>query len=172
MPLTHLSSNYCMIYMADETAVAVVGFGIMAIRQVLKKKLKRSRWCKNVLRNCDQFSHLSLLHELQKKNLDGFHNYQWMTDNCFYLLLAAVTPYIDKNFRLTQDAISPKQRLIVTLGYLATSTVEAFKISGISLQALGVIISKTCSAIIKVLQKFYINIRYISLNLQINIFGK
>ncbi|XP_077344185.1 uncharacterized protein LOC143988458 [Lithobates pipiens] len=55
-------------------------------------------------------------------------------------------------------AITPKQRLIATLWYLATGrSLQDLKFTtGISPQALGLIILDTCSAIIQVLQKDYI----------------
>ncbi|PIO24432.1 hypothetical protein AB205_0024680, partial [Aquarana catesbeiana] len=56
------------------------------------------------------------------------------------------------------QAITPEQRLVATLRYLAMArSLQDLKFStGISPQALGIIIPETCSAIIQVPQKDYI----------------
>ncbi|PIO40320.1 hypothetical protein AB205_0195150 [Aquarana catesbeiana] len=118
----------------------------------------RSVWSKNWLLNRDQFCHMPLLHELQEKNLNDFRNYLWMTDSCFQQLLSLLSPYIMKQDTCMRAAISEEQRLIATLRYLATArSLQDIKFTTvISPQALGVIITKTCSTIIQILQKDYI----------------
>ncbi|PIO25020.1 hypothetical protein AB205_0058080, partial [Aquarana catesbeiana] len=56
-----------------------------------------------------------------------------------------------------RQAITPEQRPVATLRYLATGrSLQDLKfLTGISSQALGIIIPETCSAIIQVLQKEY-----------------
>ncbi|PIO24434.1 hypothetical protein AB205_0024680 [Aquarana catesbeiana] len=58
------------------------------------------------------------------------------------------------------QAITPEQRLVATLRYLAMArSLQDLKFStGISPQALGIIIPETCSAIIQVPQKDYIRV--------------
>lgn len=110
--------------------------------------------------NRDQFSHMSLLRELKENNPDDFRNYLRMTDECFQVLLGAVRPYIEKQNTILRKAITAEQRLIATLRYLATGrSLQDLKFTtGISPQALGVIIPETCNAIIQVLQEEYIKV--------------
>lgn len=143
------------------SSVAVVSVGVLALRRrTSNRKKKRTSWTKNWLLNRDQFSHMSLLRELQENNPDDFRNYLRMTDPIFYRLLALVSPYILKQDTCMRLAITPEQRLIATLRYLATGrSLQDLKFTtGISPQALGIIIPETCSAIIKVLQKDYIKV--------------
>ncbi|PIO23102.1 hypothetical protein AB205_0125870 [Aquarana catesbeiana] len=106
---------------------------------------------------------MPLLRELQENNPDDFRNCLRMTDPIFHRLLALLTPYITKQDTCMWQAITPKQRLIATLRYLVTGrSLQDLKFTtGISHQALGIIIPETCSAIIQVLQKDYIKVSFI-----------
>ncbi|XP_040210555.1 putative nuclease HARBI1 [Rana temporaria] len=75
-------------------------------------------------------------------------------------LLALVSPYITRQDTVMREAISAEQRLVATLRYLATGrSLQDLKFStGISPQALGLIIPDTCSAIIQVLQDDYMRL--------------
>ena len=107
--------------MTEDSTLAVVGLGVMALSRVLcKRKKKQTSWTKNWLLNREQFSHMSLLRELQENNPDDFRNYLRMTDPCFNHLLALVYPYIRKQDTCMRVAITPEQKLIATLRYLAT----------------------------------------------------
>ncbi|PIO23493.1 hypothetical protein AB205_0005790 [Aquarana catesbeiana] len=97
---------------------------------------------------------MPLLRELQENNPDDFRNYLWMTDPVFHRLLALLTPYIMKQHTCMRQAITPKQRLVATLQYLAMGRSLQDLKTGIS----GIIIPETCSAIIQVLQKDYIKV--------------
>ncbi|PIO40623.1 hypothetical protein AB205_0162590, partial [Aquarana catesbeiana] len=81
-----------------------------------------------------------------------------MTDPVFHRFLALLTPYISRQDTCMRQAITPEQRLVATLRYLATGkSLQDLKFStGISPQALGIIIPETYSAIIQILQKEYI----------------
>lgn len=80
--------------MADDTTFAVFGLGVIPLTRLLrKKKQKRSSWFKNRLLNHEQFSHMSLLQELQEKNPEDFRNYLRMTVLCFNQFLALVPLY-------------------------------------------------------------------------------
>ncbi|PIO16536.1 hypothetical protein AB205_0079210, partial [Aquarana catesbeiana] len=103
---------------------------------------------------------MPLLREIQENNPDDFRNYLRMTDPIFHHLLALLSPYISRQDTCMRQAITPEQRLVATLQYLATGrSLQDLKFStGISPQALGIIIPETCSAIIQVLQKDYIKV--------------
>lgn len=134
----------------------------MAIQNVLNQKKKRRRrsWSKEWLLNRAKYSHMQLIREIQENNPDDFRNYLRMDDECFQHLLSAVTPQIQKQDTVMREAITPEQRLIATLRYLATGrSLQDLKFTtGISPQALGKIIPETCKALITVLQAEYIKV--------------
>ncbi|PIO01273.1 hypothetical protein AB205_0073830 [Aquarana catesbeiana] len=115
-------------------------------------RVGRSSWTKNWLLQRDQFCHMPLLREIRENNPDDFINFLRMTDPVFHRLLALLTPYISRQDTCMRRAITPEQRLVATLRYLATGrSLQDLKFStGISPQALGIIIPETCSAIIQV----------------------
>lgn len=84
-----------------------------------------------------------------------------MDEKTYLTLLSKVTPLIQKQDTIMRTAISPHERLSVTLRFLATGrSYECLKYSVlISPQALSKIIPETCDAIYKVLQKDYLNVR-------------
>ncbi|PIO41020.1 hypothetical protein AB205_0097010 [Aquarana catesbeiana] len=108
----------------------------------------------------DQFCHMPLLREIRENNPDDFRKFLRMMDPVFHRLLALLTPYISRQDTCMRQAITPEQRLVATLWYLATGrSLRDHKFStGISPQALGIIIPETCSAIIQVLQKEYMKV--------------
>ncbi|PIO32466.1 hypothetical protein AB205_0109610 [Aquarana catesbeiana] len=141
---------------------AIIGLKVIALTQVQSRnRRRRSSWTKNWFLNRDQFCHMPLLRELHENNPDYFRNFLRMRDHCFHRLLALFTPYISKQVTCMRLAITPEQRLIATLWYLAVgrSLQDLMFTTGISPQALGLIIPETCSAIIQVLQKDYIRFR-------------
>ncbi|CAK1587984.1 unnamed protein product [Parnassius mnemosyne] len=81
-----------------------------------------------------------------------------MDEKTYLTLLSKVTPLIQKQDTIMRTAISPHERLSVTLRFLATGrSYECLKYSAlISPQALSKIIPETCDAIYKVLQKDYL----------------
>ncbi|XP_068092012.1 putative nuclease HARBI1 [Hyperolius riggenbachi] len=80
-----------------------------------------------------------------------------MPDATFQYLLRLLTPMIAKQDTWMRKAITPEQRLIATLRFLATGRAfQDLKFStGISPQALGYIIPDTCKAIISCLKNEY-----------------
>ncbi|PIO28599.1 hypothetical protein AB205_0075300 [Aquarana catesbeiana] len=141
---------------------AVYGLRVLAVTLARSRNSRssgmRSIWAKTWLLIRDQFSHMPLLRELQENNPNDYRNYLRMMDSCFQQLLSLLSPYIIKQDTCMRAAIPAEQRLIATLHYLATGrSLQDIKFTtGISPQALGVIIPETCSAIIQVLQKDYI----------------
>ena len=146
-------------------AVRGLGVGVLTLTQVQSmNRVGRSSWTKNWLLQRDQFSHMPLLREIRENNPDDFRNFLRMMDPVFHRLLASLTPYISRQDTCMRQAITPEQRLVATLRYLATGrSLQDLKFStGISPQALGIIIPETCSAIIQVLQKEYMKVRFLS----------
>ncbi|CAB3221184.1 unnamed protein product [Arctia plantaginis] len=79
-----------------------------------------------------------------------------MDSECFEELLNMVTPLIQKQDTVMRESISPRERLTVTLRFLATGqSYEDLKFSAvISPQLMSTIIPETCSAIYKCLKHF------------------
>lgn len=158
------------IYMEEQT-LPLVMLGVLAIQNGLKKKMKkRSTWSKQWLQNRENYSHMTLLRELQENNPDDFRNYLRMNDECFQALLQLVTPVIKKQITIMRQPISPEQRLVATLRYLATGrSLQDLKFStGISPQSLGRIIPETCKSIIDALQTNYVKVNYVKLPILTN----
>jgi hypothetical protein len=83
-----------------------------------------------------------------------------MDSEAYLELLQKVTPRIKKCDSVMRRAITPHERLSVTLRFLATgrSYLDLKLSTAVSPQALGVIIPETCAAIYEVLQKDYLNV--------------
>ena len=126
-------------------------------------RVRRSSWTKNWLLRRNQFSHMPLLREIQENNPDDYRNFLRMSDPIFQHLLALVSPYITRQDTVMREAISAEQRLVATLRYLATGrSLQDLKfLTGISPQALGLIIPDTCSAIIQVLPEEYMRVSFL-----------
>ncbi|PIO38167.1 hypothetical protein AB205_0064800 [Aquarana catesbeiana] len=139
-------------------ALRGLGVGVLTLTKAQSmNRVGRSSWTKNWLLQRDQFCHMPLLHEIRENNPDDFRNFLRMTDPVIQRLLALLTPYISRQDTCMRQAITPEQRLVATLRYLVMGrSLQDLKFStGISPQALGIIIPETCSAIIQVLQKEY-----------------
>ena len=73
-----------------------------------------------------------------------------MNESTYLILLSTVSPLIQKKTTM-REAITPHERLTVTLRFLATGRIyEDLKFS-----TLGKIIPETCRAIYKVLKEYY-----------------
>ncbi|KAJ8953456.1 hypothetical protein NQ318_023575 [Aromia moschata] len=81
-----------------------------------------------------------------------------MDYNTFKELLDLVKPFIEKQNIFMRDAVTPEQRLMATLRFLATGrSFEDLKYSFvISPQLIGKIIPETCCAIYKILKTKYL----------------
>lgn len=107
----------------------------------------------------EKFSHINLFNEV-KLDPRVWFNYLRMDEHTYFELLNLVTSVIIKKNTKLREAISPHERLTVTLRYLATGrSYEDLKFTAaISAQSLGQIIPETCSAIYKVLRKKYFKV--------------
>jgi len=134
---------------------------------ILKRKVKcktRSCWTKNWLRKKKSLSHLPLLQELRDEPGD-FKNYLRMDETVLNDLLNMVNDRLTKQNTQMRECISPYERLVATLRFLATGrSYEDLKYStGISAQSLGRIIPETCKILYEELKDEYMKVRkYIS----------
>ena len=100
----------------DLLAAAAVAATLL---QKTKKRRKRRVWTKEWLLKRDGLSHLKLLEELRLEPVDWL-NYLRMDEQTYLTLLSLVTPFIKKQDKCMRKAISPHERLIATLRFLAT----------------------------------------------------
>ncbi|KAJ8970707.1 hypothetical protein NQ314_001054 [Rhamnusium bicolor] len=104
---------------------------ILLLQEPVVKARKRF-WVKNWLLERDTLSHMTLVRKLRESAKDDLKNYLRMDDMCFYKLLDLVKPYISKKNTVMRKAISPEERLVVTLRYLATGRgLEDLKFSAV-----------------------------------------
>ena len=89
------------------------------------------------------------LEKVNSRTIGTFANYFRMDASCFELLLAKVAPIINREDTQFRQAISPQERLAVTLRYLATgcSFTELHYSHRISLSSISHIIPETCEAV-------------------------
>lgn len=129
-----------------------------------KKRKRRTE--KSWLQKRETYTHVNLLKELREDNPDDFKNYLRMNSDVFDELLHMVEPYLKKQETPMRTTISPQERLLATLRFLATGrSYEDLKYStAISAQALGYIIPETCAVIYDVLRKEYLKVRKYFLN--------
>ena len=125
-----------------------------------KKKRKRRLWTKEYLLLRNKLSNIQILGALEPKDL---RNYLRMGDAQFENLLQLVTPFIQKQNTNFRNSVSARERLTVTLRYLAMgNTYQDLKFTAlISQPLLSKIIPETCRAIYKCLHK------YIKVNVEI-----
>ena len=76
-------------------------------------------WSKDWLLKRDTLSHKNLLEEIRAFPED-FQNFMRMDEETYLHLLSLVTPLISKQSTVMRAAISPHERLTLTLRYLAT----------------------------------------------------
>lgn len=87
----------------------------------LNKKVKRKRWAKNWLQQRERYTHLNLMAEIKLHGeMDDYENYFRMPEPCFEELLTIVTPFLTKQDTVMRKSITPREKLALTLHYLAT----------------------------------------------------
>ncbi|XP_026475591.1 uncharacterized protein LOC113380640 [Ctenocephalides felis] len=116
---------------------------------------KHKKWQKQLFASRDKYTHLNLMIDsvLDPTDLRGLLR---MDKSDFDNLLAMVAPLIKRQDSQFRQAITPIERLMVTLRFLATGlNFEQLKFSAaISPQSLGRIIPETCEAIVQCLRKY------------------
>lgn len=134
-----------------------------------RRKRVRSKWTKAWLLKRDTLSHINFLKYLTLEPGD-WYNYLRMDNDTYLHLLHLVEPHIRKHDSVLRRAITPHERLSVTLRFLVTGrSYEDLKFTAaISAQALGVIIPETCDAIYKVLKKEYLKVSNLHLLIFVN----
>lgn len=126
-----------------------------------KKEKKRSRlWIKQWRKTrLDSGNIQNMMRELQPE-LDDFKNYIRMDETCFKRILKAIKFDIQKQNTNMREAISPEEKLSVTLRFLATgeSFTDLNYNSKLSISFLSEAIIDVCDAIIRNLKNNFLKV--------------
>ncbi|XP_036347403.1 uncharacterized protein LOC118756767, partial [Rhagoletis pomonella] len=121
----------------------------------LKKETKRKYWSRRWYLERHRYTHLRLLDSIRLcKELSDYENYFRISTESFDHILELISPYITKQDTVMRAAISPKEKLAVTLHYLATGSYfkQVRYIAIMSRQAISEAIMDTCEALIYALR--------------------
>lgn len=129
------------------------------LASVLKanKKNKKRRWVKYWMTKKSQYSHLNLTQDMVLGNdLDDYENYFRMNEDLFEELLSLVSPYISKQDTHLRQAITPREKVAITLRFLATGrSFKCLRYSSIlSSATIGEAVISTCRTLIYVLKEY------------------
>lgn len=129
-----------------------VAVAVTTVLAITKRK-KRKIWVKEYLRLREKLSNMQILSVLEPGDL---RNYLRVGAEQFEHLLSLVTPYIQKQDTVLRQSVSAKQRLVVTLRFLATgNSYQDLRYSTlISQPLLSQIIPETCRAVYKCLRHY------------------
>ncbi|XP_035993648.1 protein ANTAGONIST OF LIKE HETEROCHROMATIN PROTEIN 1 [Fundulus heteroclitus] len=144
--------------MATAKKRAALAISAILCTESPKKKRRGRIWTKTWLRKRDIYGLSVLQKELEVDDMAGFRELLRMSVEDFSYLLERVTPHIIKKDTHLRKAISPRDRLSVTLRFLATG--ETFKSLGfqyrIGSTTLSRIVMETCTALTTVLRDVYL----------------
>ncbi|XP_051579422.1 uncharacterized protein LOC127455506 [Myxocyprinus asiaticus] len=147
-------NNQCLA-----AAVAICALSFAVIHAKKKKKKKRRRvWTKPHLRGRGQYGLEILQRQLELNDKSGFRELLRMTADEFEFLLERVSPLISKQNTKLRKAITARDRLSITLRYLATGetfTSLAFQYC-IGRSTVSCIVTTTCEALHLVLKDEYL----------------
>lgn len=123
----------------------------------LNKKLWIKKWRRErFLRGSFSF----LMMELQSNDIESFKNYLRMNEDFFNEILQHIETDLKKCDTMLRAAISPKEKLAVTLRFLATG--ESFQSleyqTRLSRRIISEAVNDTCSAIYKRMQPIFLKV--------------
>ena len=122
------------------------------------KRRKHSIWMKPWFQKRHQMSaYNNILKEFRLKDAENYRRYLRMNVETYEYILNAVRPLITKKKTKFREPISPEERLVVTLRFLATGETQHSSMTQhlISESSIGRIIPETCWAILAALQKIH-----------------
>lgn len=103
-----------LVYLAYKAAARVK-------QRQQSRRPRRRVWCKSwILRRERQGAYPNLCTELRSEDAPAFANFARFAPQAFEELLSMVTPLIARRNTNFRDCISPGERLMVTLRFLAT----------------------------------------------------
>ncbi|XP_077149254.1 uncharacterized protein LOC143810032 [Ranitomeya variabilis] len=152
-----LSKRARMLTSGERSVVAAaLMFEAARLLEERRPKRKRRMWTRSWLLKRSTLSHMGLIRELRDNNPQDFRNYLRMSEESFKLILAAVTPLIQKRDTPMRAAVPVDERLAVTLRFLATGrSLQDLRFSAaVSRPLLSVLIPETCEAIVQSLRHY------------------
>jgi len=144
----------------DEYDLLLASANFIILHSLLKKKKKKPRhrrwWMKSLFKSRNIFDGSDLLSDMQKEDKTHFQNFCRMSFQTFNELLEMIIPMIEKQDTQLRKAIPAKERLAITLHYLATgkSYSNLSYVFKISKQIISKIIPEVCQAIVEVLNDY------------------
>lgn len=109
--------------MDQKSQVLAASSIILAVCLLRRKKRRRNRviWTREWIRRREAHgAYHQLLNELQQLDTSSYRNFTRMDATTFEKLLCMVAPMITYEDTVMRDAITPGERLAVTLRFLAT----------------------------------------------------
>lgn len=144
---------------SDEDDILIACASFIIIKTIEKKKKIKKRatkrwWRRSLFANRAKYSGTALLNELLMEDGSFFNNFNRMTAMDFEKLTCLIGPVISKKDTNYRKAIPVKERLAITLRFLATgdsytSLMYTFKVSK---QVISTIVPEVCEALIKALE--------------------
>jgi hypothetical protein len=147
----------------ESERVKIASTAFIVIFHHLKEKERKIRerrhWVTPVLKSRDLYGGNQLLNDLSIGNTGQFKNFCRMSSEDFEHLLNLIEPAIRKKDTNYREAISSKERLAITLPFLATgdSFTSLMYLVKISKQSISTIVIDVCRALNDVL-KHYIQV--------------
>lgn len=133
-------------------------FSIMKKQTPTKRRRKRF-WIREYLKQREKYGQFhTLFSELRLSDREYFFRYIRMSPERFEHLLTLVAPYIEKKACRSRDPISPAERLVVTLRYLATGDSQQSQSFNFRMGKSTIchIIQETCIGIWNALSEVYL----------------
>ncbi|XP_064625933.1 uncharacterized protein LOC135486765 [Lineus longissimus] len=146
--------------LAAGSAVAAMAAAV-AYHKMKRRRTKRTVWVRKwIQRRKTRGSYAMLVDELRLEDPGSYKNYLRMDEETFEHLVQLVTPYVAREDTNMREAITPAERLAVTLRFLATGeTFQSLQFSTrLSRSTIGAIIPETCCAIYETLKMDYIKV--------------
>ena len=145
----------------QDADLAIVLASIGAVLE--KKKARRRRWWVKpwISRRETGSGAMHLLHnELSLEDPDAFRNYLRMDKTCFELLLSLVHHRISKKDTLLRESLSTRDKLSITLRFLATGETYAnlSYSTRIPLCTISLFVPEVCTALFEALKDIYLKV--------------
>ncbi|XP_074039919.1 uncharacterized protein [Leptinotarsa decemlineata] len=143
----------------SKQSIIIASAAYIVMHSCIRKKNKRDKrwWVKQLYKSREIYSGSTLLEDLKFQEISGqFQNFVRMSSQDFELLINMIGPKITKLNTRMRMAVPVKERLAITLRFLATgdsytSMQYLFKVSK---QLISSIVPETCRALIEVLKKY------------------
>lgn len=115
-----------------------------------------------MFKNRNRYSGSDLLCDLSIENTGQFKNFCRMSSEDFQILIELIGPKIQKRDTNFRDCIPVKERLAITLRFLATgdSFISLSYLFKVSKQSISTIVSEVCKVLVEAL-KDHIQVSYL-----------